>query len=100
MGVTELNEILLNSMPQNWSQQAYVQGFYCETISFEKAVNMFEHMEIAESIYQGVVTPSYKKLPGKNPTILDSVGIREDKPPFQNPPPQNVRSLASAVNNI
>ena len=29
IGVTELNEILLNSMPSSWSRQAYVQGFDC-----------------------------------------------------------------------
>ena len=34
MGVTELNEILLNIIPNNWSKQYYVQGFDCETISF------------------------------------------------------------------
>ena len=28
MGVTELNEILLNIMPNSCSKQAYVQGFY------------------------------------------------------------------------
>ena len=32
MGVTELNEILSNSMPNSWSKKAYVQGFDCETI--------------------------------------------------------------------
>ena len=32
--VTELNEFLLNSMPNIWSNQAYVQGFYCEFIYF------------------------------------------------------------------
>ena len=32
MGVTELNEILLNSTPNIWSEQAYVQSFYYETI--------------------------------------------------------------------
>ena len=53
--VTELNEILLNSMPNIWSKQAYVKGFYCESVTFKKAVNMFERMEIAESIYEGVV---------------------------------------------
>ena len=26
----ELHEILLNSMPKNWSRQSYVQGFDCE----------------------------------------------------------------------
>ena len=61
ISVTELNEILLNSMPNRRSKQAYVQGFYCESITFKKAVDRFEHVEIAESIYEGVVEPSYKK---------------------------------------
>ena len=61
MGITELNGILLNSMPNSWSKQAYVQGFDGETISFLKAVNMFERMEITD-IYEGVVSPSYKKI--------------------------------------
>ena len=34
IGVTELNETILNSMPNSWSKQAYVKGFYCESISF------------------------------------------------------------------
>ena len=55
MGVTEL----LNSIPNSWSKQAYVQSFDCETIYFKNAANMFERMEIAEDIYEGVVTPSY-----------------------------------------
>ena len=59
MSVTELNKILLNSMPNRWYKQACSQGFYCETISFKKAVNMFERMEITEIIYEGVVTTSY-----------------------------------------
>ena len=32
IGVTELNEIILNSTPNSWSKQAYVQGFDCESI--------------------------------------------------------------------
>ena len=59
MGVTKLNEILLNSMINSWSKQAFSQGFDCETISLKKSVNMFEHMEITESIYESAVTPSY-----------------------------------------
>ena len=31
-GVTELDEILLNSMPNSCYNQAYVQGFDCESI--------------------------------------------------------------------
>ena len=59
MGVTELNEILLNSTTNSWYKQAYVQGFDCETIYCINDVNMFERMEIDESIYEGVVTPNY-----------------------------------------
>ena len=35
IGFTKLNEILLNSMPNIWYKQAYVQGFYCKSISFK-----------------------------------------------------------------
>ena len=34
IGVTELNEIILNSMPNSWSKQAYIQEFDSEYISF------------------------------------------------------------------
>ena len=54
IGVTELNEILLKSMTNSWSVQVYVQGFDFCSITFKKAVNMFECMEIAEYIYEGV----------------------------------------------
>ena len=47
IGDTGLNEILLNSMPNGCSKQKYVHGFYCETITILKAVNMFERMEIS-----------------------------------------------------
>ena len=56
---TELNEIVLNSMPNIWISQACVQGFDYETITL-KSVIMFERMEIAEYIYEGVVETSYK----------------------------------------
>ena len=52
--VTELNYIILNRMPNSRSKQPFVQGFDCESILFKKAVNIFERMEIAESIYGGV----------------------------------------------
>ena len=38
-----------------------MQTFYCESITFKKPVNIFEHMEIAESIYEGIVEPSYEE---------------------------------------
>ena len=59
IGLTELNYILLNSMPNRWSKQACTQGFDCEYISFKKAVNMFERMKTAEYIYEVAVEPSY-----------------------------------------
>ena len=37
-------------MPNRWYKQDYIHGFDCESITFKKAVNMFERMEIAESI--------------------------------------------------
>ena len=37
-------------MPNSWSKNVYVQGFDCEYITFKKAVNIFERMEISESI--------------------------------------------------
>ena len=46
-------------MPNIWSKQAYVKGLYCRSISFKEAVNIFERMEIAESIYKDLVEPSY-----------------------------------------
>ena len=55
IGVTKLNGNLLNSMPNSWYKQANAQGFDCEYMFFKKAVNMFEHMDIPESIYEGVV---------------------------------------------
>ena len=55
IGITELNKILLNSLHNSWSKQAYIKGFDCESITFIKYSNMFERMEIADSIYKGVV---------------------------------------------
>ena len=42
--VNALNGIILNSMPNSWSKQAYFQGFYFKSILFKKYVNMFKHM--------------------------------------------------------
>ena len=33
IGDKKLNKIILNSMPNGWSKQAYVQGFDCKTIT-------------------------------------------------------------------
>ena len=50
----KLDSILFNSMTNGWSNQAYVQGFDFETI-MKKYVNMFERMEVYETIRECVV---------------------------------------------
>ena len=57
--MTDLNEILLNSMLISWSKQAYVQEFDWKSITFKKYVNVFELMDIAGFICEGVVENSY-----------------------------------------
>ena len=61
---------------------------------------MFECMEIAEIIYKGVVTPSYKKNTREkaNSTGLSRNEIREAA--LSNTHPRRMKALASAVNNM
>ena len=61
IGVTELNENILNSMNNSWYKKSYIQELDCEYILLKKAANMFDPMEITESIYEGLVEPYYKK---------------------------------------
>ena len=42
-------------MHNSWSKQSNMQGFDCESISFNKSVKTFNQMDISESIYKGVV---------------------------------------------
>ena len=44
---------------------------------------MFKRMEIEESIYEGVVEPSYKKLLRQMPTMLVSPGKLGENTPRQ-----------------
>ena len=48
-------------MPNGWRNQTYVRGFDYEFINFKTSKNMFEHMEISETMYEGVLEPSYLK---------------------------------------
>ena len=54
IGLTELNQNLLFSMPNGWSKQAYVQGFDCKYITFKKAVYIFERMDIFRNLFMKV----------------------------------------------
>ena len=65
----------------NW--QAYVPGFDFEAVNFKQAVNMFETINIARNIYEGIVHPYYKKLLGKKPPMLVIVVILEEETPYQ-----------------
>ena len=40
--------------------------FDYESITFKAGVNMFKHMEIEESIYEGVLEPYHKKPTGSD----------------------------------
>ena len=42
-------------MPNGWSNKSYLQGFYCETVTFKVDANMFELMDIYKTIYEVVV---------------------------------------------
>ena len=53
--------MFLNRIPNSWIRHAHVQGFDCETITLNIYINVFERMETVESIYEGVVEPSYEK---------------------------------------
>ena len=53
-GMTELNEILLNIMSNIWINQAYVHVFYCKSITFKYADNMFESIYIYIYIFTKV----------------------------------------------
>ena len=56
-----MKKILLNITPKIWSRKAYVQSFGCEKIT-KIYGNMFEHMKIVETIYQGIVECFYKNI--------------------------------------
>ena len=59
-----------------------------------KNVNMFERMEIAEYIYEGVLEPSLKKQLGNITILLVSAGKLLDNMPHQLLSPRLVIELA------
>ena len=42
-------------MPNDHIMQVYAQGFYFEDVNFKQAIKMFGKMEVAVSIYEGVL---------------------------------------------
>ena len=61
---------------------------------------MSARMEISEGIYEGVVTISYKKLLRQKPSVLESLVIREEKPPCQKLTLRRMGAMTSATNNM
>ena len=53
MGDPELNEIIISRMHNVWSKQAYLKGFFSK-FPTKRQINIFERMDIAESIYEGL----------------------------------------------
>ena len=49
----ELNKILLHAVINSWARQSYIQGWDFEGRSYKETCDMFERMEIEESIYEG-----------------------------------------------
>ena len=61
---------------------------------------MFEHMEISETMYAGVVEPSDKNLLGNMKTVMVTVEKKQDKPPHIRLTPRQVRFLSSAETDM
>ena len=81
MAKTEYNEAPFYSMPNIYSKYAYLQGLDLK-ISYKKEINIFEQMDINESIYKGVLEKhSKEQLYGKIPTMLVSAINIQEKPP-------------------
>ena len=57
IGEKELKKILLNSVPNKWSNYACIWVFDCETIALKILWTSlkFERLKISETIYEGVV---------------------------------------------
>ena len=53
IGKSETNEIILYSMNNIWIKQAYLKGFFSK-FPTKRQINIFERMDIAESIYEGL----------------------------------------------
>ena len=91
---------MLNIVPNSWSKQIYVQVFDCESITFKAYYNMFGRTVISESMYEGLVEPSYKNLLGHIPIVLVTSGKWEDNMPHQILTLRWMIALASAENSI
>ena len=61
---------------------------------------MFDRMQFHKYIYEGVVEPSYKNLPGKTPTVLVTSGKIEENTPHHGLSLRRVRALESSEKDM
>ena len=54
MEAEELNEILIHAVPNGWYKQSYLHGCYFEGNTYKEKCEVFEHMVIAEEVYEEV----------------------------------------------
>ena len=87
-------------MHNSWSKQSYVQGFDCEYISLKKYFNMFDQMEVAESIYEGVVELSYKKISRKDTNRSGNISNKRGEPALSQTYPVMGESFGKSRKNM
>ena len=70
--MTEMNKIMLNSMPDSWIEQACMQGFDCGCITFKNLLSYLKAWRLMNLFKKRCsITFLYiKKLLGKMPTVL------------------------------
>ena len=49
----ELNRIFLHAVPSSWEKQSYLQGWEFKGSTYKETCNMFDHMEVADQLYEG-----------------------------------------------
>ena len=53
MAPEEPNEITLRVIPNTWSKQAYLQGWYFEGRTYKDTYKIYERIKIAAQVYEG-----------------------------------------------
>ena len=51
-----------------------MQVFDFKDVNFNQAINMFEHMKVVKSSYEGVLELSYRKTTRNNPPMIAASG--------------------------
>ena len=80
----KLNNFLFNIMPNGWINQEYVHVFYCQSINFNKEVNIFEGIDILESIYEGILETSQGETSKADSTRAGHVRLKRGESALSN----------------